>query len=99
VSELQETIVTRRNEGLEPARLKIISSTGKETMDRIRSVAAVMRATERRLLEARLSSARFAERMMVLVAVICVVLALAGRMVAILIQALMPERAQDNRRD
>lgn len=99
VSELQETIVTRRNEGLEPARLKIINSTGKETMDRIRSVAAVMRTTEHRLLEARLSSARFAEGMMILVAVICVVLSFAGRMIAILIQARMRERAQDNHSD
>jgi CHASE3 domain sensor protein len=72
LSELQETIVTRRNEGLEPARLKIINSTGKETMDRIRSVAAAMRTTEHKLLEARLSSARCAEQLMVLVAVICV---------------------------
>jgi methyl-accepting chemotaxis protein len=87
LSELQETIVTRRNEGLEPARLKVISSTGKETMDRIRSVAGAMRTTEQRLLEARLSSARWAEQLMVLVAVICVALSLAARMIAILIQA------------
>jgi methyl-accepting chemotaxis protein len=87
LSELQETIVTRRNEGLEPARLKVISSTGKETMDRIRSVAGAMRTTEQRLLEARLSSARWAEQLMVLVAVICVALSLAARLIAILIQA------------
>jgi methyl-accepting chemotaxis protein len=87
LSELQETIVTRRNEGLEPARLKVMSSTGKETMDRIRSVAGAMRTTEQRLLEARLSSARWAEQLMVLVAVICVALSLAARMIAILIQA------------
>jgi CHASE3 domain sensor protein len=99
LSELQETIATRRNEGLEPARLKIINSTGKETMDRIRSVAAAMRTTEQRLLEARLSSARRAEQLMVLVAVICVVLSLAGRMMAILIQARMRESAHDKRRD
>jgi len=41
-------------------------------MDRIRSVAAAMRTTEHRLLEARLSNARWAEQLMVLVAVICV---------------------------
>ncbi len=87
LSELQQTIMTRRNEGLEPARLKVISSTGKETMDRIRSVAGAMRTTEHRLLEARLSSARWAEQLMVLVAVICVALSLAARMIAILIQA------------
>jgi methyl-accepting chemotaxis protein len=87
LSELQETIMTRRNEGLDPARLKVISSTGKETMDRIRSVAGAMRTTEHRLLEARLSSARWAEQSMVLVAVICVALSLAARIIAILIQA------------
>jgi methyl-accepting chemotaxis protein len=87
LSELQETIMTRRNEGLDPARLKVISSTGKETMDRIRSVAGAMRTTEHRLLEARLSSARWAEQLMVLVAVICVALSLAARIIAILIQA------------
>jgi methyl-accepting chemotaxis protein len=87
LSELQDTIVTRRNEGLEPARLKVITSTGKETMDRIRSVAGAMRTTEQRLLEARLSSARWAEQLMVLVAVICVALSLAARTIAILIQA------------
>ncbi len=87
LNELKETIMTRRNEGLEPARLKVISSSGKETMDRIRSVAGAMRTTEQRLLEARLSSARRAEQLMVLVAVICVALSLAARMIAILIQA------------
>jgi methyl-accepting chemotaxis protein len=99
LSELRETIVTRRNEGLEPARLKIINSGGKETMDRIRSVAAAMRTTEHKLLEVRLSSARWAEQLMVLVAVICVALSLAGRMIAIFIQARMRERAQDSRSD
>ena len=87
LNELKETIMTRRNEGLEPARLKVISSSGKETMDHIRSVAGAMRTTEHRLLEARLSSARRAEQLMVLVAVICVALSLAARMIAILIQA------------
>ena len=57
LNELQETIATRMAAGLEPARLKVISSTGKETMDRIRSVASVMRTTEHGLLESRLSSA------------------------------------------
>jgi len=56
-------------------------------MDRIRSVAGAMRTTEHRLLEARLSSARWAEQLMVLVAVICVALSLAARVIAILIQA------------
>jgi methyl-accepting chemotaxis protein len=95
--ELQDTITTRKMEGLEPARIKVISSTGKETMDRIRAVTSEMRTTEQGLLEARLSSARWAEQMMVLVAVICVVLSLAGRMLAVLIKGRMQENGQIKR--
>jgi CHASE3 domain sensor protein len=97
LSELQETIQTRKQEGLEPTRLKVISSTGKETMDRIRSVAVAMRTTERRLLEARLSSARWAEQIMALVAVISVVLSLVGRLLAVLIKARMRESVPEQR--
>jgi CHASE3 domain sensor protein len=97
--ELRDTITTRKMEGLEPARIKVISSTGKETMDRIRAVASEMRTTEQGLLEARLSSARWAEQMMVLVAVICVVLSLAGRMLAVLIKGRMQENGQIKRNE
>jgi hypothetical protein len=45
--------------------LKVIGSAGKETMDNIRSVAAEMRGAETNLFDARLASARFAERMMI----------------------------------
>ena len=86
LGELQDTIVTRKQEGLEPARRKVIGSAGKETMDRIRSVAADMRTAETNLFEARLASARFAEQMMILVAIVCVALSLAGRFGAFLIQ-------------
>lgn len=94
LNELENTIVTRKQEGFEPARTKVLSSAGKETMDRIRSVAREMRTAEGGLLEARLSSARFAERMMIVVALICVALSLAGRMLAFLIRARMQERAR-----
>jgi CHASE3 domain sensor protein len=87
LSELEDTIITRQREGLEPARLKVIGSAGKETMDRIRSVAAEMRSAETSLLDARLASARFAERMMILVAVVCVALSLAGRLAAFLLKS------------
>jgi CHASE3 domain sensor protein len=97
LNELQETIVTRKEEGLEPARFKVISSTGKETMDRIRLIAATMRTTEHRLFEARLSSARWAEQIMVLVAVICVVLSLAGRILTVLVKARMRGSVQQKR--
>jgi CHASE3 domain sensor protein len=94
LNELEETIITRKQDGFEPARTKVLSSAGKETMDRIRSVAAEMRTAEGGLLESRLSSARFAERMMIVVAVICVVLSLAGRILAFLIRARMQERTR-----
>jgi CHASE3 domain sensor protein len=86
LGELQDTIVTRKQQGLEPARRKVIGSAGKETMDRIRSVAADMKTAETNLFEARLASARFAEQMMILVAIVCVALSLAGRFGAFLIQ-------------
>jgi CHASE3 domain sensor protein len=94
MNELEDTITTRKQDGFEPARTKVSSSAGKETMDRIRSAAAEMRAAEGSLLEARLASARFAERMMIVVAVICVALSLLGRMLAFLIRARIQERAQ-----
>jgi CHASE3 domain sensor protein len=94
LAELENTIATRKKEGFEPARTKVLNSTGKETMDRIRSVAGEMRTAEGELLEARLSSARFAEQMMIVVAAICVALSLAGRMLAFLISARMQERAR-----
>jgi CHASE3 domain sensor protein len=87
LSELQDTIITRKQEGLEPARRKVIGSAGKETMDRIREVAADMRTAETGLFEARLAGARFAEQMMILVAVVCVALSLAGRFAAFLLKS------------
>jgi CHASE3 domain sensor protein len=94
LSELQDTIVTRKQEGLEPARRKVIGSAGKETMDRIRAVAADMRTAETSLFEARLASARFAEQMMILVAVVCVALSLAGRFAAFLLKSRAEKSAQ-----
>jgi CHASE3 domain sensor protein len=94
LNELEDTITTRKQEGFEPARTKVLSSAGKETMDRIRSLAAEMRTAEGSLLETRLSSARFAEQMMIVVAVICVALSLAGRMIAFLIRARMQEKTR-----
>jgi CHASE3 domain sensor protein len=86
LNELEDTIITRKQEGLEQARLKVIGSAGKETMDHIRSVAAEMRSAETSLFDTRLANARFAEQMMILVAGACVALSLAGRFVALLIQ-------------
>jgi methyl-accepting chemotaxis protein len=94
MNELEDTITTRKQDGFEPARTKVLNSAGKETMDRIRSVAAEMRAAEGSLLEARLASARFAERMMIVVAVICVALSLLGRLLAFLIRTRIQERGR-----
>lgn len=94
LSELQDTIVTRKQEGLEPARRKVIGSAGKETMDRIRALAADMRTAETGLFEARLASARFAEQMMILVALVCVALSLAGRFAAFLLRSRAEKSAQ-----
>jgi methyl-accepting chemotaxis protein len=94
LNELEDTITTRKHDGFEPARTKVLSSAGKETMDRIRSVAAEMRTAEGGLLESRLASARFAEQMMIVVAVTCVALSLAGRMLAFLIRARMQEKTR-----
>jgi methyl-accepting chemotaxis protein len=95
-AELSDTIKTRKAGGLEAARLKVLDSTGKQTMDKIRAIAADMRSAESELLEARLASARLAERMMILVAVICVALSLLGRLLAFLINNRLQNRARSS---
>jgi CHASE3 domain sensor protein len=93
-TELNETIDTRKTAGLEAARIKVLDSTGKQTMDKIRELAADMRSAENELLEARLASARLAERLMIFVAVICVALSLLGRLVAFLVSSRLQNRAR-----
>lgn len=93
-TELNATIDSRKTKGLEAARLKVLDSTGKQTMDKIRALAADMRSAESELLEARLASARLAERMMILVAVICVALSLLGRLLAFLVNSRLQNRAR-----
>lgn len=82
LDELQDTIATRRGEGFEAARRKIERNDGKNVMDAIRDVATAMRQTEHGLFDARLASARTAERAMIGVAVLCVALSLLGRLLA-----------------
>jgi methyl-accepting chemotaxis protein len=79
LDELQDTIATRRDEGFEPARRKVERNDGKNVMDSIRDVASTMRTTERALFDARVAAARFAERAMIGVALLCVALSLIGR--------------------
>jgi methyl-accepting chemotaxis protein len=94
LTEQRDTIVTRKQEGLEPTRRKVIGSAGKETMDRIRSGAADVQTAETSLFAARLAGARFAEQMMILVAVVCVALFLAGRFAAFLLRSRAEKFAQ-----
>jgi CHASE3 domain sensor protein len=82
LSELQDTIATRRDEGFDAAQRKIRGNDGKITMDQIRETAAGMRANEMALFETRVSNARFAERAIVGVAVVCIGLSILGRVLA-----------------
>jgi CHASE3 domain sensor protein len=82
LDELRSTIDARRTAGFAAAQARILEHSGKQLMDRMRSVAGEMRASELALLEARASNARFAERMMIGVALACVLLSIAGRLVA-----------------
>ncbi len=82
LDELQDTIVTRRDDGFDAARSKVVRNEGKATMDAIRETAAGMRTTELALFDARVAAARAAERAMIIVAIVCVALSLIGRLVA-----------------
>jgi methyl-accepting chemotaxis protein len=85
-NELKETIEVRRRDGIEAARLSVIRSSGKEVMDRMRSITGEMRDKERALLETRLTALHWAEGLILLVAAIGFVLSLGGRFVASLVR-------------
>ena len=93
LTELSDTIDIRKHDGLEAARLRVLDSTGKKAMDEIRALAADMRSAESELLESRLASARLAERLMILVAVICVALSLLGRLLAFIVNSRLQRRS------
>lgn len=86
LAELSETIAIREKVGFEGARQRVAANVGKRTMDDIRAVTAEVRRAEEILLEERVGNARFAERMMILVAVICVALSILGRVLAHLLR-------------
>lgn len=94
ITELNETVDVRKAGGLEAARVRVLDSTGKQTMDKIRGLAADIRDAESQLLESRLASARLAERMMILVAVIGVALSLLGRLLAFVVHHRLQNPAQ-----
>jgi methyl-accepting chemotaxis protein len=81
-SELKETIETRRNDGFEAARLSVVRSSGKDTMDRMRSITGEMREKEQALLETRLTDLHWAEGLMLVIAAFGVTLSLGGRFIA-----------------
>jgi methyl-accepting chemotaxis protein len=80
--ELKDTIETRRPDGFESARLFVLHSSGKEMMDRMRSITGEMREKEHGLLDMRLSHLNWAEGLMLLIAAIGVALSLGGRFIA-----------------
>jgi CHASE3 domain sensor protein len=86
LAELSETIAIREKVGFEGARQRVAANVGKRTMDDIRAVTGEVRRAEEILLEERVGNARFAERMMILVAVICVALSILGRVLAHLLR-------------
>lgn len=85
LQELKATIAIRGSEGFEPARAKVVRNAGKQTMDGIRSIVSEMQDRERQLLGERLTNARRAEPMMLLIAAVCIVLSIAGRAIAMMI--------------
>jgi methyl-accepting chemotaxis protein len=88
-SELKQTIETRRHDGFEAARLSVLRSSGKETMDQMRSITGAMREKEQALLENRLTDLHWAEGLMLVIAAFGVALSLGGRFIASLVRARM----------
>jgi methyl-accepting chemotaxis protein len=88
-SELNATIATRRDDGFEAARLSILRSSGKETMDRMRSITGEMREQEQALLETPLTALHWAEGLMLVIAAFGVALSLGGRAIAAFVRTRM----------
>ena len=85
-NELKEAIETRRADGFDAARLFVLHGSGKEMMDRMRSITGEMREKEHGLLDMRLSRLHWAEGLMLLIAAIGVALSLGGRFITSLIR-------------
>jgi CHASE3 domain sensor protein len=88
LEELRQTIEARRRDGFETARLSVVGS-GKELMDRMRSITGEMREKEHGLLEARLARLHWAEGLMLFVAAIGIAVPLGGRFLASLLRGRM----------
>jgi methyl-accepting chemotaxis protein len=84
--ELRQTIEARRRDGFKTARLSVVGSSGKELMDRMRSITGEMREKEHGLLEARLARLHWAEGLMLFVAAIGIAVPLGGRLLASLLR-------------
>jgi CHASE3 domain sensor protein len=82
LGELRATIDTSWTAGFAAAQTLILKHPGKQLMDRMRSAAGEMRASELSFLEAIASNAHFVERMMIGVALACMLLSIAGRLAA-----------------
>lgn len=86
VSETAQTVRVRQEQGFDKARLIVAGNEGKRTMDDVRVAVAEMRQTEQTLLSSRIDAMNDADRNLIYVAAASVLLALLGRMLALLIQ-------------
>ena len=96
LEELNGTIAIRRNQGFEVARAAVLKAGGKDSMDRIRTIAAEMVVTEESLLAERTGRVARDERNVLLVAGLCAVLSIATRIVVELVLARRGRRLEGN---
>jgi methyl-accepting chemotaxis protein len=88
LKELGTTIAVRRSEGFEAARAIVLDDEGKDTMDRIRTEVAEMRAREAALLVARDGDLRRTESRVVLIVALTVLLGVVGRALSLVMPVL-----------
>jgi CHASE3 domain sensor protein len=85
LSELGTTIDTRRSGGFEAARAIIVSDEGRNIMDRIRAEVATMQEREASIVAESTDGMHRAESRVVVVVVVCVLLGITGRALAMVI--------------
>jgi methyl-accepting chemotaxis protein len=93
--ETARTVRVRQEEGFDQARLIVASNDGKRTMDDVRAAIGEMRATEQTLLTERIDAMKIADRNLVYVAVASIVLALLGRLLAMMVQINQRKRRRE----
>lgn len=98
VAETAQTVRVRQERGFDTARLIVAGNEGKRTMDDLRIAVAQMRRTEQALLSSRIEAMNNADRNVIYVALASVLLALLGRMLALMIQ-IRQRKKRRNQRD